>query len=53
MKISSSAKFKSAEISAVKIRADGTVVDLGVISTWHRNPIIRWWRQLRLALRRA
>lgn len=24
---------------------------LGVIATYHRNPVINWWRNLKLALR--
>lgn len=27
------------------IRADGAVEELGVISRWHKNPLVRlWWR---------
>jgi hypothetical protein len=37
---------KKAEITAVKIRADGTREDLGVVSYYHRNPLIRLWHQL-------
>jgi hypothetical protein len=32
---------KEAQISAVIIRADGTKVDLGVVSYWHKNPLKR------------
>ena len=36
---------KEIELSAVIIRADGTVEELGVIDYWHRNPIKRFiWR---------
>ena len=28
-------------ISAVIMRADGTVEDLGIISHWHKNPLKR------------
>ena len=36
---------RSAALSAVIIRADGRVEQLGVISSWHRNPFVRaWWR---------
>lgn len=38
-------KAREASISAVIIRADGTRVDLGTISYWHRNPLRRLaWR---------
>ena len=37
-------QVKSVEISAVVIRADGRREDLGRISFWHRNPLVRaWW----------
>lgn len=29
----------SATLSIVVTRADGTVEDLGIVSTWHKNPI--------------
>lgn len=45
------ASAKSVSIRAVKIRADGTQVDLGVISAWHRNPLVRWWWNLKIAVR--
>jgi len=35
--------LKSAEISAVVIRADGTREELGTISYWHINPLKRFW----------
>lgn len=42
---SASSSVKYGEISAVKILADGTRVDLGVLSRGHRNPLVRlWWR---------
>jgi len=34
---------QSATLSAVVIRADGSREDLGVISYWHRNPLMRLW----------
>lgn len=41
-------KTKEASISAVIIRADGTVENLGVIAYYHRNPLKRWlWRLLK------
>lgn len=34
-----------AEITAVKILADGTKVPLGTVAYYHRNPLRRlWWR---------
>jgi hypothetical protein len=37
-------KPKEAYIEAVIIRADGTRVNLGRVSYWHRNPFRRlWW----------
>jgi hypothetical protein len=38
---------KRAELSARIVRADGTVEELGVVSAWHRNPLIRLWYRLR------
>lgn len=35
-------EVKSAEIRAVVIRADGTARDLGVVSYYHRSPILRF-----------
>lgn len=45
----------SATISAVITRADGTVVDVGVIAAGYANPLKQlWWNQVgkRLAERR-
>lgn len=43
--ITSEAKVKQMEISAVITRADGTVVNLGTIQYWHKNPLKRLlWR---------
>lgn len=33
---------KSSSITAVVIRANGKVENLGLIAFWHRNPIKRW-----------
>jgi hypothetical protein len=33
---------KSAKISAIITRADGTVENVGTIAYWHRNPLKRW-----------
>jgi hypothetical protein len=32
---------KSATLSLVITRADGSVEHLGVVSTWHKNPFVR------------
>lgn len=45
------AETREAIITAVVTRADGTVEDLGMVSYWHRNPIRRWWHNLRLKLK--
>lgn len=38
-------KAQSAEVSAVVLRADGTVVRLGTVAYWHKNPLRRLlWR---------
>jgi hypothetical protein len=42
-----SGRPKEASIEAVIIRADGTKVPLGVISYWHRNPLMRLWFYIR------
>jgi hypothetical protein len=34
-------QFKSVEIVAEKVLADGTRIPLGVIGYWHRNPLMR------------
>lgn len=45
--------LKEASITAVVIRADGTTEDLGVVSRWHKNPLVRLkWRALDLLKRR-
>ena len=38
---SAKGKLKKIEISAVIKRKDGTVEDLGVVSYWHKNPVMR------------
>lgn len=36
---------REASIAVTVIRADGTVEERGVVSRWHRNPLIRLkWR---------
>jgi hypothetical protein len=43
--ITSDAKVKQMEISAIITRADGTIEDLGTIQYWHKNPLKRLlWR---------
>jgi hypothetical protein len=43
--ITSDAKVKQMEITAVITRADGTIEDLGTIQYWHKNPLKRLlWR---------
>ena len=34
-------KIKSVQVEAVVTRKDGTVENLGTISRWHKNPLIR------------
>lgn len=42
MEFSARVPAKASAIHAVITRADGTVEDLGLISYWHRNPVINW-----------
>jgi len=43
--ITSDAKVKQMEISAIITRADGTIENLGTIQYWHKNPLKRFlWR---------
>jgi hypothetical protein len=43
--ITSDAKVKQMEISAIITRADGTIENLGTIQYWHKNPLKRLlWR---------
>lgn len=45
MDFGTKANVKSASISAIVIRADGTTEDLGMIAYYHRNPLRRLaWR---------
>ncbi len=44
--------IRSAQISAVKILADGTRIDLGVLAYYHRNPLKRLLWRARRALSR-
>lgn len=46
--------FKSAEISAVVLNADGTIKrDLGTIAYWHANPLKRWAWAVRQWIKRT
>jgi hypothetical protein len=45
--INAKVKPHEIEIRAVVRRADGTVEDLGRVSYYHKNPILRWWRSKR------
>jgi hypothetical protein len=40
-------KAKEASIEATIIRLDGSKEPLGVISYWHRNPLMRAWHWLK------
>lgn len=42
---------KSLELHARVIKADGTVIDYGCVSHWHRNPFVRFRRWLSQRLR--
>jgi hypothetical protein len=43
--ITSEAKVKQMEISAIITKADGTIINLGTIQYWHKNPLKRFlWR---------
>lgn len=35
------AKARNITIEAVVTRADGSIEDLGVVSYWHKNPLMR------------
>lgn len=39
--------LREVTIEAVVIRKDGTREDLGVVSSWHKNPLIRLARKLK------
>jgi len=47
MRMLARSNVKEVEVRAVVRRADGTVEDLGRVSYYHRNPILRWWRAKR------
>ncbi len=39
--------LREVTIEATVIRADGRTEQLGVVSSWHKNPLIRLARKLR------
>lgn len=39
--------LREVTIEAVVIRADGTKEDLGVVSSWHKNPLVRAYRKIK------
>ena len=41
---------RSATLTAVITRADGSVEELGVVAHWHHNPLKRWAWAIRSAL---
>lgn len=41
-----SANVKEVTLEATIIRADGRVERLGTIAHWHKNPLVRLWRQV-------
>lgn len=41
---------RSATLTAVVTRADGSVEHLGAVAYWHRNPLKRWLWAARKAL---
>lgn len=46
------ARAKSSSVRVVVTRADGRVENLGLVSYWHRNPLIRAAVNLWLLLKR-
>lgn len=47
------ANVRSVEVEAQIIRSDGTVVKLGTIASWHKNPIRRFLQFIRRKLYRG
>ena len=52
MQVDAPSYVKSLQLTGRIIKADGTVVELGELATWHRNPIINAWRRFKHFLRR-
>jgi hypothetical protein len=50
--VTASGQLKQMVVEAVVIRADGTREDLGVISYWHKNPLKRFWFEVKKFFRR-
>jgi len=50
MQKSTKGMAKSAQMSAIITRKDGTVENLGTIAYWHRNPLKRWAWSLKKSL---
>lgn len=46
------AKVKSISLEAKIIRASGEVEDLGTISYWHRNPLVRMTEKLKRKIKK-
>ena len=47
MRTDAEAPVKEMQIEAVVIRADGSREDLGTVSYWHKNPLMRLLHRLR------
>jgi hypothetical protein len=50
--VATNLKRKEQTVNAVVTRADGTVIDMGVIAYYHRNPLKRLLGQLWVYLNR-
>ncbi len=51
MNLGAKFKPKSIQVEMVVTKADGRVIDLGVVDAYHRNPLIRLWLMLKIAYR--
>lgn len=49
-KMNAGSPARWAQISAVITRANGQVEDVGVISYWHRNPVLNAWGNLKIKI---
>ena len=47
MDVNTASYVKSVQLTGRIIKADGTVVELGQLATWHRNPVVNAWRRLK------
>ena len=52
MDINAVSSIKSVQLTGRIVKADGTVVELGQLATWHRNPVVNAWRRLKHFLKR-